>query len=107
MEQMIAGAPPTKKFGGMMSPEWPENILPPIDKALALKGAALYETHCEECHLPAMSKVLPEGKRDRLFTNREWTSNSAGQPILKLKVKHIGTDPAQAEDMANRTVALP
>ncbi|MEH2505463.1 hypothetical protein V1290_004274 [Bradyrhizobium sp. AZCC 1578] len=46
------------------------------------------------------------------FYNNEkwWTKNQAGEAILKVEnipISHIGTDPAQAEDMANRKVALP
>lgn len=32
------------------SPLWPEQILPPIDRALASRGEALYEAQCESCH---------------------------------------------------------
>jgi hypothetical protein len=109
MEQMIAGKPPTEKFSGLMSPQWPENILPKIDDKLAAKGAELYEKHCKECHLaPIASRVLPDASKNELFANRDlWTTNKAGEPLLKLKLKRIGTDTAQAEDMKNRTVALP
>ena len=43
------------------------------------------------------------------FNNKDWwTKNEAGEPILKVEnvpISHIGTDPAQAADMLNRTVA--
>ncbi len=32
------------------SPQWPEEILPPIDRQLAARGAELYRTHCVSCH---------------------------------------------------------
>src|SRR5882757_2397212 len=57
MEQMIAGDPPSveKGFSGLKSPEWPENILPKIDRPLAARGGELYKEHCQECHRPPVS----------------------------------------------------
>ena len=109
MEAMIKGTKPpnpTTLFDGLKSPKWPGNILPPIDEALSGKGAKLYETHCQECHRPPITSPAFYD-----FNNKKWwTKNQAGEAILKvenIKISHIGTDPAQAEDMASRTVALP
>jgi hypothetical protein len=101
IERMLAG---DKVFDGLTSPRWPEDILPPIDQALAAKGAALYEEICQGCHLPpTTSKVFLEGKR--------WLPpNEAAQRLLDVEVvdlKHVGTDPAQAEGMRNRKIATP
>jgi mono/diheme cytochrome c family protein len=107
LEQSLAGdKPPTaeKGFTGLASPIWPENILPPIDTALAAKGAALYQAHCKACHLPATSDA-------GFWTAPQWSpTNAAGERYLNLNmidIAHVGTDPAQAEDMKNRTVAIP
>jgi hypothetical protein len=35
---------------GLESPQWPEEILPPIDRKLAARGEALYQAHCLSCH---------------------------------------------------------
>ena len=109
MEQMIKGdTPPNAKdgFSGLKSPKWPNDILPPIDQKLADKGAELYKTHCQGCHRPPVSSAAFYD-----FNNKDWwTKNEAGEPILKVEnvpISHIGTDPAQAADMLNRTVALP
>ncbi|WP_426529653.1 di-heme-cytochrome C peroxidase [Bradyrhizobium sp. McL0615] len=109
MEQMIKGnTPPNAKdgFSGLKSPKWPGDILPPIDQKLAAQGAELYKTHCQECHRPP---VTNEAFYD--FNNKDWwTKNLVGEAILKVEnipISHIGTDPAQAADMANRTVATP
>jgi mono/diheme cytochrome c family protein len=109
MEQMIKGdKPPNAKdgFSGLKSPKWPDDILPPIDQKLAAQGAELYKTHCQECHRPP---VTSEAFYD--FNNKDWwTKNEIGEAILKVEnipISHIGTDPAQAADMANRTVAIP
>jgi mono/diheme cytochrome c family protein len=109
MEQMIKGNnPPNAKdgFSGLKSPKWPGDILPPIDQKLAAQGAELYKTHCQECHRPP---VTNEAFYD--FNNKDWwTKNLIGEAILKVEnipISHIGTDPAQAADMANRTVDTP
>jgi hypothetical protein len=109
MEQMIKGSsPPNAKdgFSGLKSPKWPGDILPPIDTKLAAQGGELYKTHCQGCHRPPVSN---EAFYD--FNNTEWwTKNQIGEAILKVEnipISHIGTDPAQAADMASRTVATP
>jgi mono/diheme cytochrome c family protein len=109
MEQMIKGnSPPNAKdgFSGLKSPKWPGDILPPIDQKLAAQGAELYRTHCEGCHRPPVTSAAFYD-----FNNKDWwTKNQIGEAILKVEnipISHIGTDPAQAADMANRTVATP
>ena len=108
LEQLLAGdKPPTtqNRFTGLASPKWPDTnpaayqtpISPP-------KGAALYQAHCKGCHLPATSD--PD-----FWTAPQWSpANAAGERYLNLNmidIAHVGTDPAQAEDMKNRTVAIP
>ena len=35
---------------GLKSPRWPEDILPPIDRARASRGETLYQSNCASCH---------------------------------------------------------
>jgi len=90
-------------FTGLRAPRWPENILPwgPDHQELAARGAELYRLHCQGCHLPAPN--TPE-----FWSSNNWTpANSAGERYLDLNmisIARIGTDPAQATGMANRTV---
>jgi hypothetical protein len=108
LEQLLAGdKPPNPKdgFAGLASPKWDDTkILPPIDTTLAAKGAILYKAHCQRCHLPATSD--PE-----FWTAPQWSPvNGAGERYLDLNmidIAHVGTDPAEAEDMKNRTVSVP
>jgi len=108
VQSFLAGDPPSaeKGFSGLKSPKWPGDILPPIDEKLAVQGAELYKTHCQECHRPPVTD-----KAFFDFANKNWwTANQAGQPIMiveNIPIKHIGTDPAQATDMTTRTVTLP
>jgi mono/diheme cytochrome c family protein len=109
MEEMVKGknAPnPKDGFSGLQSPKWPADILPPIDQALAAKGAELYKDRCQGCHRPPISS---EAFYD--FNNKDWwTKNQNGEQVMVLEnipIEHIGTDPAQAADMGARTVAVP
>jgi hypothetical protein len=106
LEQLLAGAQPdaVRGFRGLNSPKWPANILPPINAALATKGAELYRGLCQSCHLPPITDA-------GFWASDRWKPpNPAGERYLDLEqipIKHIGTDPAQAEDMRNRHVEIP
>jgi mono/diheme cytochrome c family protein len=106
IEEQIAGNQPNAEtgFSGLKSPDWPKDILPPIDQALAADGAKLYARHCEGCHLPPV-------RSKAFFESERWLPpNEAGERYLHVEpidIKHIGTDPAQADDMKNRTVSIP
>jgi len=106
MEQLLAGKQPdaANGFTGLRSPKWPENILPPIKTTLAAQGEALYGQLCARCHLPAV------GTAD-FWNSPEWkTPNEAGERYLHMDAINfsvMGTDPAQATDMANRRVTVP
>ena len=106
MEQMLAGKQPdvSQGFNGLKSPQWPETILGQINPDLAAKGAALYQTICQECHLPPVTSA-------EFWGSKRWSPpNSAGERYFQVElipISHIGTDPAQAEDMKARKVFLP
>src|SRR5262249_25948345 len=106
IERQLAGETPDKVAGfkGLNSPKWPTNVLPAINTALAARGSALYRDRCKHCHLPPV--WTPE-----FWESDRWTAaNAAGERYLDLHLidlKHIGTDPAQAEDMKNRRAIIP
>lgn len=106
MEALLAGKQPDAQsgFSGLTAPKWPADILPPIDRALAAKGAVLYQGLCQSCHL------APVGSAD-FWNSPQWEApNEAGERYLHVEpvpIEHIGTDPAQATDMKNRTVVVP
>jgi mono/diheme cytochrome c family protein len=91
-------------FEGLTAPRWPETILPPINRALAARGADLYRARCQGCHLPAPN--TPE-----FWGSDRWLApNAAGERYLDLHlipVDKIGTDPAQAQNMSARKVLIP
>ena len=105
LEQLLAGTPPNAQsgFNGLNSPKWTDTPLPPINQVLAAKGAALYKDHCQGCHLPAVTDV-------KFWKSDRWLPPNSGERYLDLEmidIKHVGTDPAQAEDMKNRRVVTP
>ena len=106
IEQLLAGKPPdaASGFSGLNSPKWPADILPPVDSALAAKGASLYKEMCQGCHMPPVTD--PE-----FWTSSRWLPpNSAGERHLNLEqfdVTRIGTDPSEAAGMKNRRVETP
>lgn len=107
IETSLAGnQPPTSlgRFAGLTAPRWPQNILPPIDQARAVRGAELYRQHCQGCHLPP--PTTPD-----FWSNSHWLpANAAGERYLDLNmipITTIGTDPAQARNMSDRKVLIP
>ena len=106
IEAWIAGDQPDERqgFTGLKSPKWPEEVLGPIDEALKAKGAALYDVHCKGCHLPPV-------QTSEFWNSKAWLPptkfNQRHLHVEPIGIKKIGTDPAQAEDMKNRTVAIP
>ena len=107
IESQLAGPrQPTdgNQFSGLRSPAWPEQILGAIDRPLAERGAALYRDRCQGCHLPAPN--TPE-----FWASNRWLpANAAGERYLRLNVipiTAVGTDPAQAQGMADRDVWVP
>jgi hypothetical protein len=111
MEELLAGefAPPggpeaPRGFPGLGAPAWPEDVLPPIDRALAERGQGLYGELCQGCHMPPVGTAA-------FWDQRYWTEPDAGgRRYLKMPlfaVDEIGTDPAQAEVLGGRTVRVP
>jgi hypothetical protein len=65
------------------SPLWPENVLPPIDRALAARGEALYRTQCVSCHA-----IL-----DRADPRRHVVAMVTGVDV-------VGTDATEAKNLS-------
>jgi mono/diheme cytochrome c family protein len=107
IEEALAGqVQPTqdRRFTGLRSPSWPENILPAINRSLAAQGAQLYDRLCSSCHLPVPGS-------DAYWASPAWLApNADGMRFLRpglVPVSRIGTDEAQAVDMLSRTVSVP
>jgi hypothetical protein len=68
------------------SPQWPEDILPPIDKARKARGGRLFNRYCASCH-EEIARADP---------NRRVVATIA-------RVGDIGTDPTMATNAATYT----
>ncbi|MCA9526326.1 MAG: hypothetical protein KC549_08520, partial [Myxococcales bacterium] len=71
----------------LQSPVWPEDVLPPIDRALAERGAAIYQRECVDCH--AIMDRADEARRVRAQV---------------YGVDVIGTDPLAAVNFADAVI---
>jgi hypothetical protein len=111
IEKMLAGhTQPDAQAGftGLRAPQWQDarlrDVLPPIDAALAARGQQLYASVCQGCHLAPVGTPA-------FWSSDRWIQLTANGPrFLNLELiptEHIGTDPAQAEGLANRKVMVP
>ena len=69
----------------LWSPQWPANLLPPIDTSLAERGRGIYAQNCTSCH-----SLLDSRNPGRRF-------NAVMVPVAK-----IGTDPTMAKNYLER-----
>jgi mono/diheme cytochrome c family protein len=103
IEQLLAGTPPqpARAFSGLRAPAWPAQILRPIDTTLAARGASLYVELCQGCHLPAPNT-------EAFWADSHWIESVPGGErhlnLNQIPISQVGTDPAQARDMASRNV---
>ncbi len=104
IERQLAGSTAPfegQAFTGLVAPQWPEQILGSIDRELAAQGAALYQQHCQRCHLPAPDTT-------EFWDARYWRAqNAAGSRLLDLPlvpVSEIGTDAEQSAILARRRI---
>ena len=103
MEMAVKGnRQPTFAAGsaGLRSPKWPE-IFPAVDQARVPRGAALYASLCQGCHLPPVNTPAyydPKLRQD---------FGPHAVKLVVVPISKIGTDPAEAADFADRKVQVP
>ncbi|WP_143140829.1 c-type cytochrome [Nannocystis exedens] len=71
----------------LQSPQWPEQVLPAIDRGLAERGAELYRQQCVSCH----------ALLDRADPERRVVAQITGLDV-------VGTDPTSARNVADARV---
>lgn len=110
IEQALSGdAPlPKREFTGLLSPKWPDSF-PAIDQKKAEHGAKLYQQICQGCHLvPISSEEIWQPKyMAPIKYIVDGVEQQTSDSVLNLKLiphNQIGTDPAQGNVIANRTV---
>lgn len=118
IEDKLSGPEPiaNEQFGGLLSPKWPAS-LPQPDSSLVNQGAALYAQHCQHCHLPPLDseQIWARDYDDRdkyeYFDKIKWWEGDKAlyseEQVLRLNlipISIVGTDPAQANILVERTV---
>ena len=102
MESLIRGPEP---FHGLRSPEWPEEILGPLDGARVARGEALYRETCQRCHLPPTSD--PEAfLADSLWTEPQPDNAARYLHTRLIDLWEVGTDPRTAVNFYQRVARL-
>lgn len=120
IEAMLRGPNPfeqdPKGFAGLKSPKWPSHIFPDdpawkINPTRVVKGRAIYAEICVECHLgPVDDPVFDTQFPDKSFWSPMETRWDPRGPVLnpvQKSVAGMGTDPAQANVLKLRNVAVP
>ncbi|HET9317320.1 MAG TPA: di-heme-cytochrome C peroxidase [Vicinamibacteria bacterium] len=85
----------------LQPPQWPEDILGPVDRVKAERGRALFEQHCRHCHGPFDLPAAVKAYEDPLRAD--------GDPLWKMTIvpiAEVGTDPTAAMNFSFRTVDL-
>jgi hypothetical protein len=82
----------------LTAPEWPESLFGAIDRTKAERGKVLYGQYCSRCHSPQLEPgPLCEDTIAIKYNKRYF--------MLRLyKFDEIGTDPADADNFATRTL---
>lgn len=85
-------------------PEWPQDLLGPIDLKKATAGRELFETHCAHCHAPDVAglpdvRAVAPGK----------VGADGALPVWKIAAKPldvVGTDPSVSEGLVGYRLDL-
>ncbi|HTJ96776.1 MAG TPA: di-heme-cytochrome C peroxidase [Rhodocyclaceae bacterium] len=72
-----------QQLSSLHSPDWPEDVLPPIDKERRLRGRHLFTTYCASCH----SEIQRDDPDRRIVASMS-------------RVSSVGTDPKMASNGA-------
>lgn len=72
-----------ERLKNLQSPQWPEDILGPIDKERSVRGERLFATYCDRCH----TRIKRDDPKRRIVAHMS-------------RLKDIGTDPKMAWNAA-------
>ena len=99
LEWLLSGPAP---YEGLRPPNWP-SVFPALDEKKVARGAELYKSICQPCHLPLVEDLFADLKKPQPLY---WWENSQKRRFMVVKdVKQsfVGTDPHEAMDFINRT----
>jgi hypothetical protein len=103
MEDFLGGM---QEFGGLRSPKWDDTDLPSRDKARVERGAKLYQTYCQDCHLPPLDELRDDVRRKDPAHKELWAIDPQSKKrflrLVECDLREIGTDPNQALNFYRR-----
>lgn len=113
IEDMLRGPDPFKtadpstgpKFGGLLAPKWPSQILGDnwrLDQKKVDNGRKIYAEMCSGCHLPAIDTPA-------FWSSGHWEPSGDSKVLnaVTIPLDEIKTDPEQSLVLSNRIVDLP
>jgi hypothetical protein len=99
LEGLLSGPAP---YQGLRPPNWP-SVFPALDEKKVARGAELYRSNCQSCHLPPAEDLEADlSKTQPVY----WWENSQKKRFLAVKdvkASFVGTDPHEATDFISRT----
>ena len=98
LEWLLSGPAP---YQGLRPPNWP-SVFPALDEKKVARGAELYKSLCQSCHLPPVEEMIADLKNPKPIY---WWENSQKKRFMivkDIKQSFIGTDPHEAMDFIDR-----
>jgi hypothetical protein len=89
-------------YQGLRSPNWPL-VFPALDNKKVARGAELYKSICQPCHLPPLQELMADLKKPQPAYWWENRQKKRFMIVKDVKQSYIGTDPHEATDFINRT----
>jgi len=99
LEWLLSGEAP---YQGLRPPNWP-SVFPPLDQKKVARGAELYKSMCQSCHLPPVEELVADLQKPQPIY---WWQNSQKKRFMivkDIKQSYVGTDPHEATDFIHRT----
>jgi hypothetical protein len=113
IEDMLRGPDPfkatdpaaEKKFGGLLAPKWPSQILGDawkLDQTKVDNGRKIYAEMCSGCHLPAVNTPA-------FWSSGHWEPSGDSKVLnaVTIPTDEIKTDPEQSRVLSDRIVDVP
>jgi mono/diheme cytochrome c family protein len=98
LEWLLSGPAP---YQGLRPPDWP-SVFPALDEKKIARGAQLYQSICQRCHLPPVEELVADLKKPQPTYWRENGQKKRFLIVKDLQQSFVGTDPHEATDFANR-----
>ncbi|HTS38112.1 MAG TPA: di-heme-cytochrome C peroxidase [Candidatus Solibacter sp.] len=99
LEWLLSGAAP---YQGLRAPNWP-SVFPALDDKKVARGAELYKSMCQPCHLPPVEDLVADLKKPQPMYWWENRQKKRFMIVKDIKQSFVGTDPHEAMDFINRT----